>query len=331
MNGSIKNRRTEPNVRPAPHRSWSRKEASRIEQRALRRSVYGVVLVAVGSVAYGVYLESNVVVLNGIFSVLSLVAGGLRLLAAKLVVRPEDQRFPYGYSHVEPLVHTVNAFLVLVICVYSFINGLDGIRSGGNEVDATGVIWFAVVSAGVCLGFWAYEAVLARKIDSQLLRNDAKEWLMDFAFSMVTLVGFVVLPFLSEPYRALWGRYADPAMVAVMALVLVPIPLGILNRSIREVLLMADTDDALIRRVEGGDARGEGRARHRRVRPSRRENGANVLRGDRHRRGAELRAADRRRAGRSAPAHLDGAGDAARPGMALDRSHHGSALGLALS
>lgn len=250
MNGSIKNSRTEPNARPAPYRSWSRKEASRIEQRALRRSVYGVVLVAVGSVAYGVYLESNVVVLNGIFSVLSLVAGGLRLLAAKLVVRPEDKRFPYGYSHVEPLVHTVNAFLVLVICVYSFINGIDGIRSGGNEVDATGVIWFAVVSAGVCLGFWAYEAVLARKIDSQLLRNDAKEWLMDFAFSMVTLVGFVVLPFLSEPYRALWGRYADPAMVAVMALVLVPIPLGILNRSIREVLLMADTDDALIGRVE---------------------------------------------------------------------------------
>lgn len=221
-----------------------------MEQQALRRSILGVVLVAVGSVAYGLYLESDVVILNGIFSVLSLVAGGLSLLAARLVVRPEDKRFPYGYSHVEPLVHTVNAFLVLVICVYSFINGVEGIREGGHEVDPAGVIWFSVVSAVVCLGFWGYEAALARKIGSQLLKNDAKEWLMDLAFSMVTLVGFAVLPFLPEPYREIWARYADPAMVAVMALVLVPIPIGILNRSLREVLLMADTDDALIRRVE---------------------------------------------------------------------------------
>lgn len=81
----------------------AKEEVSRIEQRTLKLSIYGVVLMAVGSVAYGLYLESDIVILNGIFSVLSLVAGGLRFLAAKLIVKPEDERFPYGYSHVEPL------------------------------------------------------------------------------------------------------------------------------------------------------------------------------------------------------------------------------------
>ncbi|HYN76281.1 MAG TPA: cation diffusion facilitator family transporter, partial [Lamprocystis sp. (in: g-proteobacteria)] len=225
-------------------------EASRIEQQVLRRSIIGVLLVAVGSVVYGLVLESDVVILNGIFSVLSIVAGGLRLLAAKLVVKPADKRFPYGYSHVEPLVQSVNGFLVLVICIYSFINGVEGVREGGHAVDAAGVIWFSVVSAVVCLGFWAYGLVLGRKIGSELVKNDAKEWAMDFAFSMVTLAGFVVLPFLPEPYRTTWAGYADPAMVAVMALLLTPIPLGMLNQSLREVLLMVDINDALIRRVE---------------------------------------------------------------------------------
>ena len=92
-----------------------KKEASRIEQRTLRISIYGVVVVAVGSIAYGLILESDVVILNGIFSLLSLIGAGLSLLAAKLVVQPENRRFPFGYSHLEPLVLSVNSFMVLLI------------------------------------------------------------------------------------------------------------------------------------------------------------------------------------------------------------------------
>jgi cation diffusion facilitator family transporter len=228
----------------------STEEVSRVEQRTLKLSIYGVVLMTVGSVAYGLYLESDIVILNGIFSVLSLVAGGLRFLAAKLIAKPEDERFPYGYSHVEPLVHTINGFLVLVICVYSFINGIEGIRHGGHEVDAAGVIWFSIVSGAFCLGFGVYELALSRKIGSELLRNDAKEWLMDLAFSIVTLLGFAVLPFLPEPYRGIWARYADSAMVTVLAVLLIPVPFGILKDSLGEVLLMAAPNDALVRRVE---------------------------------------------------------------------------------
>jgi hypothetical protein len=45
-----------------------KKEVGRIEQRTLIISIYGVVLVAVGSITYGLFLESDVVILNGIFS-----------------------------------------------------------------------------------------------------------------------------------------------------------------------------------------------------------------------------------------------------------------------
>ena len=108
------------------HSSTSdKKEASRIEQRTLVISIYGVLVVAVGSIAYGLFLESDVVILNGIFSLLSLIGAGLSLLAAKLVVKPENRRFPFGYSHVEPLVLSVNSFMVLLICIYALINGIE--------------------------------------------------------------------------------------------------------------------------------------------------------------------------------------------------------------
>jgi cation diffusion facilitator family transporter len=228
----------------------AKEHASRLEQRTLTLSIGGVLTVAVGSIAYGLYLKSDVVILNGIFSLFSLIGAGLSLLAAKLVVKPEDRRFPFGYSHMEPLVLSVNGFMVLVICVYALINGLEGIRAGGNPVDTEGVIWFSLVSGAVCLAVWVYERRVARRIDSLLVAVDAREWLIDFGFSLVTLLGFAVLAFLEEPHRGVWVRYADPVMVSVMALLAIPTPVRVLQRSLREVLLMAVADDAVTRRLE---------------------------------------------------------------------------------
>lgn len=228
----------------------TRAAANRVEQHTLWLSLWGVVVLAAGSIAWGLAIESDVVVLNGIFSLFSLIGSGLSLLAARVAIKPEDRRFPYGYSHLEPLVHSVNGLMVLVMCVYAFINGVEGIRAGGHEVDAIGVVWFGAVTAVFCLALGVYGLRVARRTGSLLVHNDAKTWLMDAVFSVVTLVAFVVLPFLPEPYHSLWARYADPTMVSVLALLLLPVPIGILKDSLREVLMMADVESALVARVE---------------------------------------------------------------------------------
>jgi cation diffusion facilitator family transporter len=228
----------------------SRVEANRLEQRTLKLSIGGVLVIAIGSIAYGLWIDSEVVILNGVFSLFSLIGASLSLLAAKLVARPADRRFPFGYSHVEPLVLSVNGFMVLVICVYAFINGIEGIRAGGREVDPGDVMWFGAVSGVICLAMWAYQMRVSRKVDSLLIKDDAREWLIDFGFSMITLVAFAILPLLSEPWRGLWALYADPMMVSVLALVALPVPIGVLRRSLREVLQMTRDDDEIARRVE---------------------------------------------------------------------------------
>jgi cation diffusion facilitator family transporter len=174
----------------------------------------------------------------------------LSLLAARLVVQPENRRFPFGYSHLEPLVLSVNSFMVLLICLYALINGIERIRAGGNAVAAEGVIWFGILSGAVSLAMYIHERWVARRVDSLLIEADAREWLIDFGFSMVTLLGFAVLLFLEEPARGVWARYADPVMVSAMALLAAPLPLHVLRRSLREVLLMTDAGDEVARRLE---------------------------------------------------------------------------------
>jgi cation diffusion facilitator family transporter len=227
-----------------------KEQSARIEQRTLTLSLVGVAAIAFASLAWGLAIESDVVILNGIFSLVSLVGSVLYLVAARLVTRPADRRFQYGYAHVEPLVNGVNALLVLVICVYAFVNGVEGLRAGGDEVDAGSVVWFGALTAVVSLAIGGYEMRVGRLTGSQLVRNDGREWLLDAAFSLVTLVGFAVLFVLPEPQRGLWARYADSVLVMVLALAFLPVPITVLKRSAGELLHMASEDDAIAARVE---------------------------------------------------------------------------------
>jgi len=225
-------------------------DLARTEQRTLALSLAAVAGVALLSLAWGVVIESDVVILNGVFSMVSLIGSGLYLTAARLVARPADRRFQYGYAHVEPLVTGANGLLVLVICIYAFINGVEGVRAGGSSVSAAGVVWFGAVTGAICLAVGIYEGFMARRTGSQLLRNDSREWLIDAAFSLVTLAGFAVVWLLEEPWRSLWARYADSALVALLALLFMSVPLGVLRQTMRELLHTADADRELASRVE---------------------------------------------------------------------------------
>ena len=225
-------------------------DRARIEQRTLTLSLVSVAGIALMSFAWGLAIESDVVILNGVFSLVSLIGSVLYLTAARLVNRPADHRFQFGYAHVEPLAAGANGLLVLVICVYALINGVEGLRVGGDEVSPAGVVWFGALSGAFCAAFGGYEWLVARRTGSQLLRNDSREWLIDAAFSLVTLAGFAVLWLLDEPWRAWWARHADSALVALLALLFIPVPLGVLRQNLREMLHMADADRELAMRVE---------------------------------------------------------------------------------
>ena len=71
-----------------------KRESSRLEQRTLVLSLLCVVVIALGSLAWGLAIESGVVILNGVFSLVSLIGSVLYVTAARLVARPADRRFP---------------------------------------------------------------------------------------------------------------------------------------------------------------------------------------------------------------------------------------------
>jgi cation diffusion facilitator family transporter len=225
------------------------KQVNRLEQRTLSISIYTIIGLAIAGIGYGLYIGSDAVMLDGFYALTSLMGSGLYLLAAKVVEKPADRHFQYGYAHIEPLVNSFNSLILMIVCIYAFFNGLRGLASEGNPVDATEVVVYSLLSAVVCAVVWIHERRVAKRCDSDLIRNDAREWMVSMSFSVVTGLSFALIWVLPEPARTWWANYADSAVLSILALCLAPLPMKTFYTNMREVLVITNPSDEITLRV----------------------------------------------------------------------------------
>ena len=149
------------------------------ERMALKISLAGTIFVATLGIGYGLYVGSNAILLDGMFSFLSMGMTGLSLYTAYLVSKPDDEQFQFGYAHFEPLINVVNGLLILVTCLFAFVTGIQTIMQGGHDIILGDAIVYAVLSTVSCFSIYFFETSIARSVDSELVRVDSQEWLVD--------------------------------------------------------------------------------------------------------------------------------------------------------
>ena len=87
------------------------------EEKALLLSLAATLIMSILGFGVGFYLNSQAILLDGIFSLFSAGMTGLSLLICHLIKREDDELFQFGYSHLEPLISIFNAIFILIICV----------------------------------------------------------------------------------------------------------------------------------------------------------------------------------------------------------------------
>ncbi|MBL0634789.1 cation diffusion facilitator family transporter [Aeromonas dhakensis] len=215
----------------------------RTEKQALTLSLFGCITFAIFGIGYGLFVGSNAIMLDGIFTLFSMGMTGLGLITAYLVTRPSDARFQYGYAHFEPIANVINGTIILLLCLAALYNGLTTLLAGGREIDLGHALIYAVVSTLFCGIIYLVEANVAERVNSELVRVDSKEWLVDTLLSTTLLIGFVVAIGLDAIGYGHYNRYIDPLLVSLLALCATLIPIKVLGRNLREVLKIAPKGD----------------------------------------------------------------------------------------
>ncbi|MCW2479892.1 cation diffusion facilitator family transporter [Candidatus Symbiopectobacterium sp. NZEC135] len=219
-----------------------------IEQKVLKRSILCTFFIASAGIIVGLICGSISIIFDGMFSILDAGMCSLSLLVSRLLGQPHSRRFQFGFWHVEPMVLAFNGCLLVILCLYAFVNAIKGIIDGGRELELGWAIAYAITISTFCFALYFTQRRLNKKIKSELIALDTKSWLMSACISSALLFAFI-LSWLMEGTRYEYlNVYTDPFALAVLTLLLIPVPVKTILSAVREILQM--TPDSLDDKIE---------------------------------------------------------------------------------
>ena len=206
------------------------------ERGALVLSACAAALLAAIGVAAALATGSGAILLDGLFNLCFCVTALFTLRVARLLARPDDERYPFGYLFFEPLINTVKGLLILGVSAFALFDAAIALASGGRAVEFGPAALYAAFATLACLAVvWA----LRRAAPSPLVAADVDTWTVNAAVSGGVLLGFLLAAGLERWGHAGAALYVDPAMVALVVLLSIALPvrmaatglLALLNRA----------------------------------------------------------------------------------------------------
>ncbi|MCU0262132.1 MAG: cation transporter [Candidatus Nanopelagicales bacterium] len=233
---------------PAPSDAPARREAL-----GLKLSAAGALVLAVVGIVWGLAVSSQVILFDGLYSVIGFVLAWFGLRAARLVQRGPTPHYPFGREALAPLVVAVQALVLLGTFGYAAIDAVGVILRGGSQTEVGPALAYAVLSLVACIA--AYVVLLRMQQGSDLVAAEAVQWRASVVLGVAMTIGFTGAVALTRTAWADAAPYVDPVLVLVAAALILPAPVRMLRQSFRELLEGApgpevtDPIDAAVDRV----------------------------------------------------------------------------------
>jgi cation diffusion facilitator family transporter len=209
------------------------------EESTLKFSIALTVFLGVLGVASGLATGSQAIIFDGMYSFVDVVPTVVSLVVVKLIAQGPSHRFQYGYWHLEPLVAVLRDSILVVACIYAAIDAVKTLTSGGNNVSyGLAAIWAGVLCL-IGLAMTMFLSRRARTLQSPMLKLDARSWMVSAFLSLGLLIGFAIATALAGTALQGWIPYLDAIALLGMALIMLPMPLIGLWRSMSDVLQVA--------------------------------------------------------------------------------------------
>ncbi len=211
------------------------------EHKTLKLSLFGSGAFVVLALVFALLTHSDSILFDGVYSLISFSMALLTLKVAKLVERPDDDVFHFGYSAIEPTLNLFKSLIIIATCVYAVFGAINQLSSGGNPTKyGLATIYGFISTAGCFLVSWIMFK-RSKNYNSDLVRVDAKTWLVDGVLSGAILIGFLSAWWLVNSPWPEWAKIVDPVILIVLGLSALPIPMKVMLDSLKEVIHKAPT------------------------------------------------------------------------------------------
>lgn len=220
------------------------------EQSLLRLSIAVTAALAAFGIIVGLLSGSFAIVFDGFYSLTDAFMTLLALLVSKLIMASAEptaqgkliDRFSVGFWHLEPMVLGLNGTLLIGAAIYAFISAVGSLMTGGRPIDFGPAVIFTIVTVSVSLCMWLFCRRANRSLKSGFVALDTQAWLMTVGLTSALLVAFAIGHCIRGTEFEWLSPYIDPGALAIICLVIAPVPFGHVRQAVADILLVTPVE-----------------------------------------------------------------------------------------
>lgn len=214
-------------------------------------SIAATILIALFGIVFGLASGSFSIMFDGVYSLLDASMSVLALFVVNLIAsysasaglsRRLHERFTMGFWHLEPIVLGLNGTMLIGVSVYALINAISSLLGQGRDLAFDWAIVYAAVTLPTCLVMVALERRANRTIQSEFVQLDAQSWLISACITAALLVAFCLGYGVQGTTWEWISPYIDPAVLALVCLVIIPMPVATVRQALSDILLVTPQD-----------------------------------------------------------------------------------------
>ena len=223
-----------------------------LEQKTLQYSIIATIVLALSAIITGILTGASSIIFDGMYSSIDCVFSVAALFVVRLIEIDVNrrtrkapkfvERFQYGFWHLEPMLLAINGLSLMIAIVYALFEAAVKILNGGQLPHFDAAVWFSMIAMFLCFGMAAFEFRCNRKIKSAFIAVDAKGWIVSGGIGVALLCAFSFAN-LIEGTSYIWILpYIDPVVLALIALIMLPVPVKIVIKALRDILMITPAD-----------------------------------------------------------------------------------------
>ncbi|MFW6101812.1 MAG: cation diffusion facilitator family transporter, partial [Bacteroidota bacterium] len=168
-----------------------------------KASIIGIVgnaLLSAAKITVGIVSGSFAVISDGLDSGSDVLTFVVSFYASKIICKPPDYKYPYGYLRAEAIATKVLSFILFFVGAQFFYTALMRIvENQPHQIPTMLALYVTVVSIIIKAALYIYNLRKGKKINSQMLIASGKNMRNDILISFSVLLGLVFTYQLSLP------------------------------------------------------------------------------------------------------------------------------------
>jgi predicted Co/Zn/Cd cation transporter (cation efflux family) len=204
------------------------------ETRALTLSALAALGLGGLALALALAARSGAILLDAAYNLSFFATALLTLRIARLLRRPDDARYPFGYLAFEPLINLVKGLLMLGVAGFALVDAGGKLARGGVPLEAGLALAYAAAATLACGAVLL--ALRRAPSPSPLVRADIENWTVNLAVSGGMAAAFLLALVLQRAGRDAASQLVDPILVGLVVVLTLPVPARMALRALQALL-----------------------------------------------------------------------------------------------